>query len=107
MLCMALQQLSAPCLPLVLSSYMKQEQPAPHHEAPAARLLPAYTPLQQAASPPPPLQGSVVLRQPVKYVAKVRDDGSVVERTRVEAAVVHCDIIRDEFWQQHPELLKC
>ncbi len=48
----------------------------------------------------------MVIRQPVRYVAKVREDGTPVERERVEPVVLHCDIIRDDFWRAQPELLK-
>jgi hypothetical protein len=39
-------------------------------------------------------------------VAKVREDGAAVERERVEPCALHCDIIRDGFWGEHPELLR-
>ena len=63
-------------------------------------LLPACLP----ARLPGRLQGSVVIRQRVKR-QKETADGRLVERERLEACVLHCDIIRDDFWRQHPELL--
>jgi len=50
------------------------------------------------------LQGSVVIRQKV-VVQKPTADGGTKEKERLEPCVLHCDIIRDEFWHQHPELL--
>ncbi|KAI3433781.1 hypothetical protein D9Q98_003586 [Chlorella vulgaris] len=49
-------------------------------------------------------KGSVVIRQRVKHV-KQTADGRSKEKERLEPCVLHCDIIRDHFWQQHAELL--
>lgn len=50
-------------------------------------------------------QGSTVLKRPVRTVVKHRDDGTPVERDRVQEVVLHCDIIGDAFWQEHQQLL--
>lgn len=50
------------------------------------------------------LQGSVVIRQRVT-VQKQTTDGRTKQKERLQPVVLHCDIIRDAFWQQHPELL--
>eukprot|EP00887_Chlorella_sp_A99_P005211 scaffold1.g5211.t1 len=50
-------------------------------------------------------KGSVVIRTPAR-VAKQRQDGSVVERERLEPAVQHVDIIGDAFWESHPQVLE-
>jgi hypothetical protein len=50
------------------------------------------------------VQGSVIIRQRVKHV-KQTADGRSKEKERLEPCVLHCDIIRDHFWQQHAELL--
>ncbi|EFN59318.1 hypothetical protein CHLNCDRAFT_19326 [Chlorella variabilis] len=50
------------------------------------------------------LQGSIVIRQRVMHV-KQTADGGTKEKERLEPCVLHCDIIRDAFWAQHPELL--
>lgn len=34
-----------------------------------------------------------------------RADGSTKEREVTEPTVLHCDVIRDSFWREHPELL--
>lgn len=47
------------------------------------------------------MQGSVVLRQPVRKVVKYRESGTPVERDRLEERVLHCDIIGDTFWKQY------
>lgn len=57
-----------------------------------------------AALPPPLLQGSVVIRQRVT-VEKQTPDGRIKLKERLQPVVLHCDIIKDDFWQQHPELL--
>lgn len=51
------------------------------------------------------LQGSTVLKRPVRAVVKYREDGTPVERDRVQEVVLHCDIIGDAFWQEHQQLL--
>jgi len=53
----------------------------------------------------PPVQGSVVLRQRGRAVVKQREDGSSVERERVQLAVLHTDLIGQGFWDERPELL--
>lgn len=50
-------------------------------------------------------KGSVVIRQQV-MVEKQAADGRIKTKERMQPTVLHCDIIRDEFWQKHPELLK-
>lgn len=47
----------------------------------------------------------MVIRQRV-MVQKQTPDGRTKEKERLHPVVLHCDIIRDEFWQQHPELLE-
>ncbi|WIA17706.1 hypothetical protein OEZ85_009223 [Tetradesmus obliquus] len=50
-------------------------------------------------------KGSTVLKRPVRAVVKYREDGTPVERDRVQEVVLHCDIIGDAFWQEHQQLL--
>ncbi|KAF6263243.1 histidine tRNA 5'-guanylyltransferase [Scenedesmus sp. NREL 46B-D3] len=50
-------------------------------------------------------KGSTVLGRPVRSVVKYREDGTPVERDRVQEVLLHCDIIGDAFWQQHQQLL--
>lgn len=45
-----------------------------------------------------------MIRQRVMHV-KQTADGGTKEKERLEPCVLHCDIIRDAFWAQHPELL--
>lgn len=49
-------------------------------------------------------QGSVVIRQRVRHT-KTTADGRTKEKERLEVTVLHCDIIRDAFWKEHPQLL--
>lgn len=42
-------------------------------------------------------------RQPT--VVKHREDGTPVVRERLEPAIMHCDIIKDEFWTTHSNIL--
>lgn len=46
-----------------------------------------------------------MLKRPVRAVVKYREDGTPVERDRVQEVVLHCDIIGDAFWQEHQQLL--
>jgi tRNA(His) guanylyltransferase len=50
-------------------------------------------------------KGSIVIRRKCIVVVKTDAEGRPIERERVEPVVLHCDIIRDEFWREHPELL--
>jgi hypothetical protein len=50
------------------------------------------------------VQGSVVVRQRVKHVRQT-EDGRTKERERLEPCVLHCDIIKDGFWRENPQLL--
>ncbi|GBF94414.1 tRNA(His) guanylyltransferase [Raphidocelis subcapitata] len=50
-------------------------------------------------------KGSVVVRARERFVAKVREDGTAVERERGRVAVLHADIIGDAFWTERPETL--
>ncbi|KIZ00415.1 tRNA(His) guanylyltransferase [Monoraphidium neglectum] len=50
-------------------------------------------------------KGSVVVRRRERVVVKHRDDGTPVERERPGLAVLHCDIIGERFWQEHPDIL--
>ncbi|KAF6252077.1 histidine tRNA 5'-guanylyltransferase [Scenedesmus sp. NREL 46B-D3] len=50
-------------------------------------------------------KGSTVMKRPVRSVVKYREDGTPVERDRVQEVVLHCDIIGDAFWQEHQQLL--
>lgn len=45
-----------------------------------------------------------MIRQRVT-VEKQTADGRTKLKERMEPCVLHCDIIRDEFWRQHPDLL--
>lgn len=49
-------------------------------------------------------KGSVVIRQKCS-IDVVDESGTVSKRERTEVVVVHCDIIRDQFWNEHPEIL--
>lgn len=51
------------------------------------------------------LQGSVVIRKPVRRVVKYREDGAPVERDKLEELVMYCDIISDAFWEMHGQML--
>lgn len=70
---------------------------------PATR-LPTSKCHADAAAPLAP-QGSVVVRQKVKRTVE-REGGVAVEKEVTEVVVLHCDIIRDAFWKEHPALLK-
>ncbi|GFR47391.1 hypothetical protein Agub_g9107 [Astrephomene gubernaculifera] len=50
-------------------------------------------------------KGSVVIRQKALLEVKRREDGSPVLRERSVPTVMHADIIRDDFWEAHPQLL--
>ncbi|PNH04219.1 putative tRNA(His) guanylyltransferase [Tetrabaena socialis] len=50
-------------------------------------------------------KGSVVLRTRALVEVKRREDGQPVLRERSVPTVLHVDLIRDEFWAEHPELL--
>ena len=50
-------------------------------------------------------QGSVVIRKKVKRLVE-RGEGPPVEKEVTEPVVLHCDIMRDAFWKEHPALLK-
>jgi hypothetical protein len=45
------------------------------------------------------------MKQVVRSVVKYRDDGTPVERDRVQEVVLHCDIIGEAFWQEHQQQL--
>ena len=51
------------------------------------------------------LQGTVVIRSRQLVVVKHTPEGVPVSRERNEPVALYCDIIRDEFWAEHPELL--
>jgi hypothetical protein len=50
-------------------------------------------------------QGSVVMRAPVKVVKEL-DDGTLKERSSTKLVVQHVDIIRQQFWKEHPEVMR-
>ncbi len=50
-------------------------------------------------------KGSIVIREKRKVVAKMDAEGRPVERERSEPTVLHTDLIRDAFWNDHPKLL--
>lgn len=50
-------------------------------------------------------KGSLVVRRRVAVEVKRRDDGSPVVRERTLPVVLWTDIIRDDFWNENPELL--
>lgn len=53
-----------------------------------------------------PPQGSVVIRKAQEFVAKHKEDGTPVVRSRREPVVLYCDIIKEQpFWRDHPDLL--
>lgn len=51
-------------------------------------------------------KGSIVIRNRAKVIVKYKEDGTAVERDRFLIQVMHCDLIRDDFWVQHPDILK-
>ena len=56
-------------------------------------------------TPPWPVQGSVVIRHKQAAAAKPCSDGAAVTRTATVLPVLHVDIIKDDFWLEHPALL--
>jgi hypothetical protein len=40
-----------------------------------------------------------------RAVVKTLPDGTPVERERPGVAVLHTDIIKDAFWEEHPDIL--
>jgi tRNA(His) guanylyltransferase len=50
-------------------------------------------------------KGSVVIREHVEVTQGLREDGTPVERVRTQERVLHCDIIGQQFWDEHPQLL--
>jgi tRNA(His) guanylyltransferase len=50
-------------------------------------------------------KGSIVVWVARQVVAKVRPDGTEVVRTKREPVVLHEDLILDDFWERHPEIL--
>jgi hypothetical protein len=46
-----------------------------------------------------------VVRARERFVARLLDDGTPVERERGCVAVLHTDIIREAFWRERPETL--
>jgi hypothetical protein len=55
--------------------------------------------------PAAPVQGSVLIRRRVRTVVKQRDDGTPVERERLQLCVLHSDLIGPQFWDAHADLL--
>ncbi|GAB4817751.1 hypothetical protein N2152v2_004797 [Parachlorella kessleri] len=49
-------------------------------------------------------KGSVVIRKKLKKLIE-KEGGSAREKEVTEPVVLHCDIIRNTFWQDHPALL--
>ncbi|KAJ1668554.1 tRNA-histidine guanylyltransferase 1-like [Coemansia sp. RSA 1813] len=50
-------------------------------------------------------KGSILIRD--KQLADVPGpDGKPTKRTKVIVSILHCDIIKDTFWKQHPEILR-
>ncbi|KAJ2369477.1 tRNA-histidine guanylyltransferase 1-like [Coemansia sp. RSA 2607] len=50
-------------------------------------------------------KGSVLVRDKV-LVDVVDSQDAVVKREKIVVSIKHCDIIRDKFWQEHPEILR-
>ncbi|KAI9017631.1 Thg1 C terminal domain-containing protein [Gaertneriomyces semiglobifer] len=50
-------------------------------------------------------KGSVLYRKPVE-VTETTKEGKEVVRKRKEVVLEHCDIIGDEFWNEHPGVLE-
>ncbi|KAK3234087.1 hypothetical protein CYMTET_55653 [Cymbomonas tetramitiformis] len=50
-------------------------------------------------------KGSIVLRKREMQEVKQKADGTPVMRERSKLVVIHDDMIRDSFWQEHPHLL--
>lgn len=51
------------------------------------------------------MQGSVVIRERTRIVVKHREDGTPVERERLQLQVLYCDVIAQSFWDEHPHVL--
>lgn len=47
----------------------------------------------------------MVIRTKVKKLVS-KEDAPAREKEFTEVTALHCDIIRDRFWNEHPELLK-
>ena len=69
------------------------------------RLLSAVVSAFPPFRPPRARQGSVVVRCRERVVVKHTAEGAPVERERPGLRVLHTDIIRDAFWEEHPEVL--
>ncbi|KAK9095925.1 hypothetical protein Sjap_021422 [Stephania japonica] len=50
-------------------------------------------------------KGSCVFRDQVEEIVKYNQDGDPVKRLRTKVGIVHCDIIGDAFWREHPKIL--
>eukprot|EP00877_Chromochloris_zofingiensis_P006558 jgi/Chrzof1/2155/Cz11g04100.t1 len=50
-------------------------------------------------------KGSVVIRERTRIVVKHREDGTPVERERLQLQVLYCDVIAQSFWDEHPHVL--
>lgn len=50
-------------------------------------------------------KGSVLVRRVRPVQAKLDASGSPVMRDRAVVDVLHCDIIRDDFWESNPHIL--
>lgn len=48
-----------------------------------------------------------MIRQQQEFVAKEREDGTTVVRSKRVPVVLHCDIIREQpFWRDNADLLE-
>ncbi|KAG1445381.1 hypothetical protein G6F56_009935 [Rhizopus delemar] len=52
------------------------------------------------------LRGSTIIRQKTQVTSTSPRTGEQVTRTKLIPTAIHDDIIGQEFWDQHPELLK-
>jgi tRNA(His) guanylyltransferase len=50
-------------------------------------------------------KGSTIVRRAVQVVVKEKEDGTKVERMQQQLVVLYCDIMKQTFWDEHPELL--
>ncbi|MCL7032499.1 hypothetical protein MKW94_029577 [Papaver nudicaule] len=55
---------------------------------------------------PDVFKGSCVFKDKVEETVKYDEDGQPVKRSRTKVIIDHCDIIHDEFWKNHVNILK-
>ncbi|KAI9503565.1 tRNA-histidine guanylyltransferase 1-like [Coemansia spiralis] len=50
-------------------------------------------------------KGSVLIRNK-ELIDVIDPNGQVTKRTKVVVCILHCDIIKDAFWNKHPEIIR-